>query len=70
MARKLQQLPVPPGPPGDHAHGQATPPGPYDGNWSQTLVADDWYELVTEVAAQAKHEAERQSNQPTYGLPY
>jgi hypothetical protein len=46
------------------------PPEPYDGNWAQTLIADDWNELETELAAQAKHDAERLSNQATYGLPY
>jgi hypothetical protein len=46
------------------------PPEPYDGKWAQTLIADDWNELETELAAQAKHDAERLNNQATYRLPY
>ena len=50
--------------------GRQQPPEPYDGNWAQTVMADDWSELETELAAQAKYDAERLSNQATYGLPY
>jgi hypothetical protein len=32
-------------------------------------IADDWDELETELAAQAKYDAERLSNPATYGLP-
>ena len=32
-------------------------------------LADDWDELETELAAQAKFDAERLSNQAPYGLP-
>ena len=48
--------------------GGQHPPEPYDGNWAQTVMADDWDELETELAAQAKFDAERLSNQATYGL--
>jgi hypothetical protein len=44
--------------------GRQRPPEPYDGNWAQTVMAE------TELAAQAKYDAERLSNQATYGLPY
>ncbi|HEX7160020.1 MAG TPA: hypothetical protein VF223_02160 [Trebonia sp.] len=50
--------------------GRQRPPEPYDGNWAQTVIADDWDELATELAAQARHDAERQSNQAAYELPY
>ena len=50
--------------------GRQRPPEPCDGNWAQTVMADDWDELETELAAQAKFDAERLSNQATYGLLY
>jgi hypothetical protein len=50
--------------------GRQRPPEPYDGNWAQTVVADDWDELETELAAQAKYDAERPTNQATHGLRY
>lgn len=50
--------------------GGQRPPEPYDGDWAQTLMADDWNELETELAAQARHDTERRSNRATYGLPY
>jgi hypothetical protein len=43
--------------------GRQQPPEPYDGNWAQTLIADDWDELETELAAQAQYDAERLSPQ-------
>jgi hypothetical protein len=42
--------------------GGQLPPEPYDGNWAQTVMADDWGELESELAAQAKFDAERLSN--------
>jgi hypothetical protein len=45
-------------------------PEPDDGNWAQTLMADDWPELETELAAQAKYDAERLTSQATHGLQY
>jgi hypothetical protein len=50
--------------------GRQRPPEPYDGNWAQTVVADDWDGLETELAAQAKYDAERPTNQATHGLQY
>ena len=50
--------------------GRQRPPEPYDGNWAQTVMADDWDELETELAAQAKYDAERPTNQATHGLQY
>jgi hypothetical protein len=50
--------------------GRQRPPEPYDGNWAQTVMADGWDGLETELAAQAKFDAERLSKQATYGLPY
>ena len=50
--------------------GGQRPPEPYDGNWAQTVMADDWAELETELAAQAKYDAERLTNQATHGLQY
>jgi hypothetical protein len=41
--------------------GRQRPPDPYDGDWAQTVMADDWDELETELAAQAKYDAERPS---------
>jgi len=48
--------------------GRQRPPEPDDGHWVQTLIADDWGELETELAAQAKYDAERLSDQATCGL--
>ena len=45
-------------------------PEPDDGNWAQTLMADDWPKLETELAAQAKYDAERLICQATHELPY
>jgi hypothetical protein len=42
--------------------GRQRPPEPYDDNWAQTVMADDWDGLETELAAQAKFDAERLSN--------
>ena len=50
--------------------GRQRPPEPYDGNWAQTVMADDWDELETELAAQEKYDEERLTNQATHGLPY
>jgi hypothetical protein len=50
--------------------GRQRPPEPNDGTWAQTVVADDWNDLETELAAQAKGDAERLNNQATCGLPY
>jgi hypothetical protein len=50
--------------------GRQRPPEPYDGNWAQTVVVDDWDELETELAAQAKYDEERLTNQATHGLQY
>jgi hypothetical protein len=50
--------------------GGQRPPSPWDGNWAQTIIADDWDELETELVAQAKYDTERLSNQTTYRLPY
>jgi hypothetical protein len=50
--------------------GRQRPPEPYDGNWAQTIMADDWDELETELAAQAKYDEERLTNQTTHGLQY
>ena len=50
--------------------GRQRPPEPYDGNWAQTVMADDWDDLEIELAAQAKHDQERLSNQAAYGLQY
>lgn len=43
--------------------GRQRPPEPYDGNWAQTVVADDWDELETELGAQAKYDEERLTTQ-------
>ena len=48
--------------------GGQRPPEPYDGDWAQTVIADDWDELETELAAQAKHDQERETNQAAHGL--
>src|ERR1700684_1500573 len=45
-------------------------PEPDDGNWAQTLMTDDWPELETELAAQAKYDAKRLTCQATHGLQY
>ncbi len=50
--------------------GRQRPPEPYDGNWAQTVMADNWDELETELAAQAKYDEERLTNQATHGLQY
>jgi hypothetical protein len=50
--------------------GRQRPPEPYDGNWAQTVMADDWDELETELAAQAKYDEERLINQATHRLQY
>jgi hypothetical protein len=50
--------------------GGQRPPEPDDGNWAQTLIADDWRELETELAAQAKYDVERLTCQATHGLQY
>ncbi|MGH3244807.1 MAG: hypothetical protein ACRDOI_01125 [Trebonia sp.] len=41
--------------------GRQRPPDPYDGDWAQTVMADDWDELETGLAAQAEYDAERPS---------
>jgi hypothetical protein len=45
-------------------------PEPYDGKWAKTVMADDWDELETELAEQAKFDAERLSNKASCGLEY
>src|ERR1700684_4321755 len=50
--------------------GGQRPPEPDDGNWAQTLMTDDWPELETELAAQAKYDAERLTCQVTHGVLY
>jgi hypothetical protein len=50
--------------------GRQRPPEPYDGNWAQTVMADDWDELEAELAAQAKYDEERLTNQATHALQY
>lgn len=50
--------------------GGQHPPDPYDGIWAQTLIADDWDTLETDLTAQATYDAERLSSRATYGLPY
>ena len=50
--------------------GRQRAPEPYDGNWAQTVMADDWGELEIELAAQAKHDEERLTIQATHGLQY
>jgi hypothetical protein len=50
--------------------GRQQPPEPYDGNWAQTVMADDWDELEAELAAQAKYDEERLTNQATHALQY
>jgi len=50
--------------------GRQRPPEPYDGNWAQTLMADDWDEFEAELAAQAKYDEERLTNQAAHGLQY
>lgn len=50
--------------------GGQLPPEPYDGNWAQTVMADDWDELESELAAQAKFDTERPSNRASCGLQY
>jgi hypothetical protein len=50
--------------------GRQQPPEPYDGNWAQTVMADDWDELETDLAVQAKHDEERLTIQATHGLQY
>jgi hypothetical protein len=42
--------------------GRQRPPDPYDGNWAQTIMADDWGELETELEAQSRYDAERQKD--------
>ena len=50
--------------------GGQLPPEPYDGNWAQTVMADDWDGLETELAAQARFDTERLSNRAACGLEY
>jgi hypothetical protein len=50
--------------------GRQRPPEPYDGNWAQTVMADDWDELEAELAAQARYDEERLINQATHALQY
>jgi hypothetical protein len=50
--------------------GRPRPPEPYDGAWAQTVMADDWDELESELATQAKYDAERLTNQAAHGLSY
>jgi hypothetical protein len=50
--------------------GRQRPPEPYDGNWAQTVMVDDWGELEAELAAQAKCDEERLTSQATHGLQY
>jgi hypothetical protein len=50
--------------------GRQRPPEPFDGNWAQTVMADDWDELEAELAVQARYDAERLSIQATHRLPY
>jgi hypothetical protein len=50
--------------------GRQRPPEPYDGNWAQTVIADDWDDLEAELTAQAKYDEERLTNQATHGLLY
>jgi hypothetical protein len=47
--------------------GRQRPPEPYDGNWVQTVMADDWDELETQLAAQAKYDAERPPGEAQHG---
>jgi hypothetical protein len=48
--------------------GGQRPPEPDDGTWTQTVIADDWYGLETELAAQARYDQARAANQATRGL--
>jgi hypothetical protein len=50
--------------------GGQRPPEPYDGDWAQTVIADGWDELETELAAQARYDRERVTNQTAHGLQY
>jgi hypothetical protein len=50
--------------------GGQRPPKPYDGNWAQTVIANDWDELEAELTAQARYDKERLTNQATHGLQY
>jgi hypothetical protein len=50
--------------------GGLRPPEPYDGNWAQTVMADDWDQLEIELAAQARYDEERLTNQATHRLQY
>lgn len=50
--------------------GGQRPPEPCDGDWAQTVMADDWDELETELAEQAKYDRERVTNQAAHGLQY
>jgi hypothetical protein len=50
--------------------GRQRPPEPYDGNWAQTIMADDWDELEAELAAQAKYDEERLTSQAKHALQY
>jgi hypothetical protein len=49
---------------------QRRPPEPHNGNWAQTVMADDWDELETELTAQAKYDEDRLTDAATHGLPY
>jgi hypothetical protein len=48
--------------------GGQRPPEPDDGTWTQTVIADDWDELETELAVQARHDQARAASQATGGL--
>jgi hypothetical protein len=50
--------------------GRQLPPEPYDGDWAQTVIADDWEELVTELAAQVKYDGRRLTGPAKHELPY
>jgi hypothetical protein len=50
--------------------GRQRPPEPYNGNWAQTVMADDWDELETELTAQAKYDEDRLTDTAMHGLPY
>jgi SpoVK/Ycf46/Vps4 family AAA+-type ATPase len=50
--------------------GRQRPPEPYDGNWAQTVIADDWDELEAELTAQAKYDEQRLTNQARHRLQY
>jgi hypothetical protein len=50
--------------------GKQRLPGPYEGNGALTVMADACEELETELAAQAKSDAERITSQAAHGLSY